>query len=272
MAKEMQYLKFVVALIDSGIWARMTPAARALYPVLLRFSDGHYKPVYPGTKRLLELTGFRQKASLRKARRELEDLRLISASRGSGTRNTLYRFHFEGVGGATESPRGATGDPAPGHPDAIGGPGMDPRGAHGMTPPYNQIQISINHHVPDSGIEGLRVRFGDEMLRAAESECRLAGRDATAGNLEKILYQHSAPHGASWADVESYLGPRVSPGSLSMIKNSFKEHQNGVFVFRDDLPEHLRELLANVCGNVFFEPDLLTQNRRDYWRSLDGSP
>jgi len=51
MGNQLTYFIFVCELIDAGIWAEMSPAARTLYPVLLRFSDRNFSPVYPGSKK-----------------------------------------------------------------------------------------------------------------------------------------------------------------------------------------------------------------------------
>jgi len=83
MGKDLPYAKLVVALFDSGLWARMSAAARALYPALLRFSDGQFKPVFPGTTVLLKMTGFKQKSTLRRAREELVELGLIQFRAGA---------------------------------------------------------------------------------------------------------------------------------------------------------------------------------------------
>src|SRR5690606_13774350 len=126
------------ALIDSGVWARMSGAARTLYPVLLRFSDRNFKPVYPGTKRLLELTGFKQKASLRRARAELVDLGLITLATGSGRTNTRYHFCFDGV--ATAPPTGSAERPSVGLAEPLPGVFAGLPGGSLEDPPYNQIQ------------------------------------------------------------------------------------------------------------------------------------
>ena len=93
-AGELQYFKFITDVIRSGTWARLSSAARALYPVLLSFTDRHFSPVYPGSNRLLELTGFKQKSSLRKAREELQEAGLILVKKGSGRTNSTYHFIF----------------------------------------------------------------------------------------------------------------------------------------------------------------------------------
>ncbi len=279
-AQEMAYFKFVSALIDSGIWAEMSPAARALYPVLLRFSDRNFKPVYPGTQTLLKLTGFKQKSSLRKARRELVELGLISVTEGTGRKNSYYHFRFD-WGDSTAPPSGLQKPPPAVSPSAppggISGPG---RGAQ-EDPAYNQIHISINNHVPDSrSAEGedtsreafLVRRFGQKSVDLARSECNLAGIPPTTANLEKILYRHDGGRGTSWAQVEKLLSEKISPGSLDAIREAFREESGGVLLFSDALPGFLKNILRQVSDSIFFEPGepgepVLT--RRQFWKGAD---
>ena len=61
---------------------------------------------HPGSNRLLELTGFKQKSSLRKAREELQEVGLILVKKGSGRTNSTYHFIFTPQESATVSPGG----------------------------------------------------------------------------------------------------------------------------------------------------------------------
>ena len=275
MSREFPFLKLVSPLIDTGIWAAMSPAARALYPVLLRFSDGKFKPVYPGSRILLKLTGFKQKSTLRRARRELVATGLLSVTEGSGRSNTVYHFRFDPLRGDQLPPGEAMQEPA-------GGEGVAHRGSPGQggeertgPPPYNQIHISINNNVPgeteaetSSGTQKtLREEFGERVVDLAISECGLGGIPPTDENLRKILYRDGGGAGPSWPDLVRYLSERISPGSLTMIQESFREEQHGVFIFSDDLPEFLKTLLGQTCPRVFFEPAAETVTSSGaFWR------
>ena len=271
--KEPQYFKFVSALIDRGIWAGMSAAARSLYPVLLRFSDRHYKEVWPGTQKLLKLTGFKQKASLRKARQELVDLGLITLARGSGRSNTRYYFHFDWVSG--EPPSGTQGRPSREASPAPRGVLGTATGGVPETPQYNQIHISINNTQNREGganeaelpteLSALKERFGRQAVALALSECELSGLPPSRPNVQKILYRGDTPHGESWSDVEEFLASRISPGSLKMIRESLIEERDGVLVFQDNLPEYLKQLLRRFDHRLFFEP-MTTTSRREFWR------
>jgi hypothetical protein len=225
----------------------MSPAARALYPVLLRFSDRDFKPVYPGTKRLLELTGFRQKSTLRQARAELIELGLIASRPGSGRKNTLYLFCFDGVTGAP--PRGI-----PEHPPAGGFPA--PPGGDQGPPGYNQIHISINNNV-------------QQPLAGAGSNHSRTERGADD---EKILYRNGIHPDRSWIEIAKELSRKISKGSLKMIEQALLEEREGVLIFSDRLPDYLKTLLKDTCDSVFFEPDGRTDEvpigRREFWKSV----
>lgn len=271
---DLPYFKFVSPLIDSGLWARMSSAARTLYPVLLRFSDKNFKYVYPGSRHLLKLTGFKQKSTLRKARKELVDLGLISITEGSGRTNTCYHFRFDVLvanapqGGQKTTPPGGNSVPLSGSTGATPGASAEPPG-------YNQIHISINNHVQDEQKEALESRssrvsegsekrkrdflvrrFGQRNLDLAASECKLAGIDATSENLEKILYRNERTDRVSWEEIEKYLTDKISPASLDQIRDSWMEERDGWIVFTDRLPGHLKALLRRITDRVFFEPPL----------------
>ncbi len=273
MSDELPYFKFVVALIDSGIWAKMSPAARALYPVLLRFSDRNFCPVYPGSQPLLKLTGFKQKSSLRKARKELISLGLIDANAGSGHRRTNYYFRFEALRGDPQvTPGGAPQHTTAGQERTPRRGGRVPPG--GITPdsPYNQIHISINNtNVPvekDPGkkpqLDFLKRRFGEDQVELAVNECRLAGLEAAPENLQKILYRGTAGVKTSWSEIQSRLSRTISGNSLKLIEKAFLEDREGVLVFQDRLPEYLKSVLRQLHVDTFFEAEEI--DRRSFWR------
>ncbi|MBL8018181.1 MAG: helix-turn-helix domain-containing protein [Leptospirales bacterium] len=249
--ESLPFAKLVTALFDRGVWARMSAAARALYPVLLRFSDGQFKGVYPGASRLMELTGFKHKKSIREARNELISLGLITATRGTGRTNTYYQFRFDWVGdtagyptGALQSPPGEAGrapQGVPGHPLR-----MDLEG-----PTHNQIHISITNHV-QSGIpaelENLRKRFGEERVRRALSECDLAGLDGNPANVESIL----SGKRRLWSATREKLAGMISPDSLRLIEEGLLADDGSSLRFDAGLPAHLKKILTRHTGRVEF--------------------
>ncbi len=274
------YFKFISGLIDSGIWAQMSTAARTLYPVLLRFSDSSFKPVYPGSQTLLRLTGFKQKTSLRRARKELVDLGLVSVTEGSGRKNTCYHFRFD-RGDLSRTPREALRAPAAGYPGAPGEVAGDTAETSAGTPQYNKIQISINNNVQESDtgkkdVENLNSRqmdflvrrFGKRNVDLAISECQLAGIPPQAENLKKLLYATESNHRKTWIEMEKYLTDKISPGSLAIIRESLIEERDGLIIFSDRVPQYLRQVIKQLNQNVFFEPALQEEQTtsRHFWK------
>ncbi|MBE7440685.1 MAG: helix-turn-helix domain-containing protein [Spirochaetales bacterium] len=231
MGKDLPYAKLVTALFDSGLWARMSAAARALYPALLRFSDGQFKPVFPGTTVLLKLTGFKQKSTLRKAREELVELGLITVSRGNGRKNSYYHFRMDWAcspEGHAAAPQGGVSAPRRG----AGGPAA---GALRVGQPYNHVHISITNN--PAGVP--------------------LAHDATPEAEQKRLYPTVEGKRASWSEIEKALAGQISASSLRMMKEALLSTENDLYIFSDSLPEHLKALLEQVCSRVYFANDLL---------------
>lgn len=289
-AHEMPFFKIVSPLIDSGIWARMSAAARTLYPVLLRFSDGSFKPVYPGSRVLLKLTGFKQKSSIRKARNELIELGLVSVTTGSGRKNTCYHFRFDTLGDMLAPPRVSAESSAEGSAAIPGGVAPAFSGDPESTPQYNKIHISINNNVQSEEeggaqsqeakeqstaaadrerIEFFERRFGREMVDLAISECELAGMPATADNVSRVLYQNSPKGEASIEELLQALRSRISPGSLQLIEEQFLETRAELLIFSSALPGHLQALLRRMSDQILFEQST-ARTRKDFWAGAGG--
>lgn len=259
MSEKLQFLKLPTKVITDGLWANLSPAAKALYPVLLRFSDGNYCPVYPGSNKLLELTGFKQKSSIRRARNELRLVGLIDFVPGTGRTSTRYYFRFPWD--ASQAP--------------LGGDAPIPRGSAHETPggfekptEYNQIKISINQNVhkeeknipeiqANNGQEfpDLALRFGDQAVIQAIQECHLSDLPVVHSNIEKLLSH--AESISSWSNILQELKHLVTPGSYELLKQGFKLEDDGVLFFSDCLPDHLRVMLNKTAGKMqlVFEPE-----------------
>lgn len=138
------YLAIMSDILDSGTWAKMGPAAKALYPVLCKFSSHTFKPVWPGTDELLRLTGFKTKKSLQEAKKELIQLGLLHVVAGTGRTSSHYYFRFDYPGSrvdieahrANAAVRRGIQEPPPA--DYLN----SPQGGSGVSP--NHINIHIN--------------------------------------------------------------------------------------------------------------------------------
>jgi hypothetical protein len=138
------YLAIMSDILDSGTWAKLGPAAKALYPVLCKFSNHNFKPVWPGTDILLKLTGFKTKKSLQEAKRELVEAGLIHVVPGTGRTPSHYYFRFDYPGSKVDIERHRdTQIPSRGIKiSPSGGVSGSPEG--GASPPPNHINIHIN--------------------------------------------------------------------------------------------------------------------------------
>lgn len=279
--QDLPYFKFVQPLIEAGIWAKMSSAARALYPVLLSFSDRYFSPVYPGSNKLLLLTGFKQKSSLRRAREELIQMGLILTTPGTGRVNTVYHFRFDWA-----TPRGL-GKRPPGVTEAAASENTR------STPPYNQIHISINnnHKINDlvekeenkETIGHLEQKYGKETVLHARNELELAGLPVDFVSLQKILFAYSTSAGMtlnkqtllsptnqnqSWKEIRNFLSEKISQFSMNQLDQALLNETDEILIFSSSLPVHLKQMLSRVAPHTCFEPEI-TSLRREVWRNSE---
>ncbi|MBM4042175.1 MAG: helix-turn-helix domain-containing protein [Planctomycetes bacterium] len=103
------FFKFMCELGTSGVWARLSKAAKAVYPMLGIHTDGSFKPVYPSLPRLMKLTGLSRQGVL-DGLRDLEAQGLIhrrsgrSNRQGEGNRQNIYEFAFDYEGSTLVHP------------------------------------------------------------------------------------------------------------------------------------------------------------------------
>jgi hypothetical protein len=103
------FFKFMCELGTSGTWARLSKAAKAVYPMLGIHTDGSFKPVYPSLPRLMKLTGLSRQGVL-DGLCDLEARGLIrrrsgkSNRQGQGNRQNIYEFAFEYPGSTLVHP------------------------------------------------------------------------------------------------------------------------------------------------------------------------
>ena len=239
-AENLTYFKFLSNIISRGIWAKLSSGARTLYPVLLSFSDRNFKPVWPGTKKLLELTGFKHKESISKARRELADAGLLTFSIGTGRKNTVYQFSIPHPEVCYNMPLGAVG--LGGLVSAEGSPGV-----RGDSPPYNQIHISIDNYpnMLNSKVKNNYTKSG----RSEKSNITNLNEEADLKHIKKDLPAFTF---STWKELKKELSNTVSPSSLNLICQAFLMQKDNNYIFRDNLPEYLKTHLRRIC-NVFFE-------------------
>lgn len=274
-AEELQFFKFPTQLIRSGAWGRLSTAARTLYPVLLSFTDRNYSPVYPGSNRLLELTGFKQKASLRRAREELQKEGLIFVEKGSGRTNSRYhfilRFSDTPQGSMATTPSGIPETPPAATSTAPLGAATDPLRHPPGDSGYNQIHISIQNHAEVPTRQGPEQEPHSRAYEAARNECLMAGIPPTAQNVQKILSREQGGGSMAWNQVQDALQGRVSPGSLRLLNSCFLGEEGGWIRLSDEVPEYLKTILQQIYDQILFEPHITGEGyteRNRHWNQL----
>ncbi|WCL47676.1 helix-turn-helix domain-containing protein [Leptospira sp. GIMC2001] len=170
MSEHQPYIRIMTDVIDSGVWALLSSSARTLYPVLLKFSDFHFKPVWPNTETLMGLTGFKTKKSIVEAKRDLEKHGLIHTIAGSGRKSTKFYFLFD-YEGSKITPLGDTGIPhRVANQYASGDYEGSSKGVMDGTPNHIKITINNNQHnrTKESGNESDDSEFSEEKKQSKE--------------------------------------------------------------------------------------------------------
>jgi len=104
------FFKFMCELGTSGVWAKLSKAAKAVYPMLGIHTDGTFKPVFPSIHRLMKLTGLSKKG-VADGLRNLEANGLIrrrsgkSHTKGQPNTHNIYEFRFEYPGSTLAYPK-----------------------------------------------------------------------------------------------------------------------------------------------------------------------
>jgi len=144
------YIRIMADIIESGLWAKLSVGARTLYPVLLKFSDSSFKPVWPATETLLRLTGFRTKKSIVLAKRDLVQAGLLFQVPGGGRTATKYYFSFH-YPGSKITPLGRKGMPPwEGEKSTSEREPVPTLGVPQVSPNHINITISNQNQIPET--------------------------------------------------------------------------------------------------------------------------
>ena len=270
MDEKTQYIKFMSDIIDSGIWASLSSSARALYPVLLKFSNKDFKPVWPSTETLMRLTGFKSKKSIIQAKKELSDTGLLHFVPGSGRSPSYYYFSFA-YKGSKIPPQGYTEN----HPrdsafstSGVAGFPAD-RGA-AVSPNNINITISNNHTLQkEKGFVGeestptaetVIAEFGADLFlqayRIAEEKGLKDNLSYIKGICKNLLHggqlknnqKHRGPsYAGTWKGFLDWAGSHLTKASVDLLK-SVKIEAEGRTIFIQD---QVSDFLANVIVKYF---------------------
>ncbi|MCG6146272.1 helix-turn-helix domain-containing protein [Leptospira bandrabouensis] len=274
------YIRLMTDIIDSGVWAGLSHAAKTLYPVLLKFSDYNFKPVWPNTETLMRLTGFKTKKSIVSAKKELTKAGLLYQVPGSGRTSTRYHFsfHYEGskitpLGDANISLRGSESE------SPEGSKPVDQGGASG-TPNHINITISNTNHVPPTAaagdlskekeekkaFESLVELFGPEIaleaykkavslhMESNVSYVQSLCRELISMQRQEVLKTEQKPsgnetlsHPASWVGFLSWASKELTQSSLHQLEKVQVQIDGNVIVVTSTLQGHLRQIV-----NMYF--------------------
>lgn len=254
MADPQQYIKFMSDIIDSGTWASLSSGARALYPVLLKFSDQNFKQVWPSTSTLLKLTGFKTKKSVIDAKKDLIDSGLIQTKSGSGHANSIYYFTFN-YPGSKITPLWDTPVYHPGVEKSTPGEEENtPRGDATGNP--NQINITITNNQiqkepkkskkkkSDRGaFEAVLEEYGEEIFNYAYAIAKTKSMENNIAYIRAICknkteelikrpnFEHK-PQGPSWRLFLEWAGKHLTRNSLENLKDlEIQAEPNKLIIF-----------------------------------------
>ncbi|WP_322113466.1 helix-turn-helix domain-containing protein [Leptospira soteropolitanensis] len=267
-------------IIDSGVWAGLSHAAKTLYPVLLKFSDYNFKPVWPNTETLMRLTGFKTKKSIVSAKKELTKAGLLYQVPGNGRTSTRYHFSFH-YEGSKITPLGDTSVTLRGtEVETPEGSKSTDKGGAGGTPNHINITISNTNHVPPTtaagdfskekeekkAFETLVELFGPEIALEAykkavslhmesnvsyvQSLCReliSLQRQEVLKTEQKHSSEETLSHPASWSGFLSWASKELTQSSLQQLEKVQVQIDGNVIVITSTLQGHLRQIV-----NMYF--------------------
>ncbi|TGL88388.1 helix-turn-helix domain-containing protein [Leptospira congkakensis] len=260
-------------IIDSGVWAELSHAAKTLYPVLLKFSDYNFKPVWPSTETLMRLTGFKTKKSIVSAKKELTQAGLLYQVPGSGRTSTRYHFSFH-YEGSRITPLGDT-NPLLRDLEMSASEGSKPssKGGADGTPNHINITISNTNNVPATSemgkereekkaFETLVELFGPEIALEAykkavslhmesnasyvQSICRelvSSQRQEMLKTEQKSPMEELVSHPASWAGFLSWASKELTQSSWNQLERMQVQTDGNVIIVTSPLQGHLRQIV-----------------------------
>jgi len=285
------FFKFMHDLVDSGTWAKLSVTAKTLYPVLCRFTNESFKPVWPGTEELLKLTGLKSKKSLQQAKKELIQAGLVDIISGTGRTSSRYYFKFDYPGSRINIEHYREKFISPRERDLYP-PGEDKSRREGMSnSPPNNINININTNnnkqeerlsnlelllknfqindvSKNNFIETLLQKYGPletgEAIKIAISK----GKNGDLKYLEGILKnREKAPKNNQHDNLYRHEVENIFDKKYHIYFNSIKQHykyNNTVYFLKyNDIPE--KELKQNAEANGYNIYFINVEKDEIYW-------
>ncbi|MBM9578026.1 helix-turn-helix domain-containing protein [Leptospira sp. 201903070] len=281
MGEHYPYIKFFADIIDSGVWASLSSAAKTLYLVLLKFSDQHFKPVWPSTDILLKLTGFKTKKSIIQGKRDLIQAGLLQVTPGTGHTSSRYYFCFNYPGSKIPPQGYNSGYPRSGEMDSLEGSKKNPQGASEGSPNHINITITNNQNQEPGkknaplSLSLLEEKYGSSLLSEALAIAKLRGMEANLRYVQGICknlmaapdsvpmpefnqnVSESNAKDPTWKGFLLWSRERLTRSSVEILEQVRVEPDGRTLCVLDNVPESLRMIIAKYFTEEIRPPILV---------------
>lgn len=280
MGEHYPYIKFFADIIESGVWANLSSAAKTLYLVLLKFSDQHFKPVWPSTEILLRLTGFKTKKSIIQGKRDLIQAGLLQVTPGTGHTSSRYYFCFN-YPGSKIPPQGYNfGNPGGGETETPGAGKNGPQGSGEVAPNHINITITNNQHQkPEKrkkqvSLDELEKEYGSAILTEALTIARGRGMETNLRYVQGICknltkakddfmpefnqnQERYNERETSWNGFLRWSKERLAKSSIETLEKIRVEPDGRTLCILDPVTESLRMIIAKYFTEEIRPPILV---------------
>ncbi|EKO15315.1 helix-turn-helix domain-containing protein [Leptospira kirschneri] len=280
MGEHYPYIKFFADIIESGVWANLSSAAKTLYLVLLKFSDQHFKPVWPSTEILLRLTGFKTKKSIIQGKRDLIQAGLLQVTPGTGHTSSRYYFCFN-YSGSKIPPQGYNfGNPGGGETETQGVGKNGPQGSGEMAPNHINITITNNQRQePEKrkkqvSLDELEKEYGSTTLTEALTIARGRGMETNLRYVQGICknltkakddfmpefnqnQERYNERETSWNGFLRWSKERLAKSSIETLEKIRVEPDGRTLCILDPVTESLRMIIAKYFTEEIRPPILV---------------
>ncbi|EMN26659.1 DNA-binding helix-turn-helix protein [Leptospira kirschneri serovar Sokoine str. RM1] len=280
MGEHYPYIKFFADIIESGVWANLSSAAKTLYLVLLKFSDQHFKPVWPSTEILLRLTGFKTKKSIIQGKRDLIQAGLLQVTPGTGHTSSRYYFCFNYPGSKIPPQGYNSGNPGGGETETQGVGKNGPQGSGEVAPNHINITITNNQHQePEKrkkqvSLDELEKEYGSTILTEALTIARGRGMETNLRYVQGICknltkakddfmpefnqnQERYNERETSWNGFLRWSKERLAKSSIETLEKIKVEPDGRTLCILDPVTESLRMIIAKYFTEEIRPPILV---------------
>ncbi|PJZ52892.1 helix-turn-helix domain-containing protein [Leptospira adleri] len=281
MGEHYPYIKFFADIIDSGVWAGLSSAAKTLYLVLLKFSNQHFKPVWPSTEMLLKLTGFKTKKSIIQGKRDLIQAGLLQVTPGTGHTSSRYYFCFNYAGSKIPPQGYNSGYLGGGESEIFEGSKKGSQGSAEGAPNHINITITNNQNQEPGkkntplSLSLLEEKYGTSILSEALGIAKLRGMEGNLRYVQGICKNlmgtenvapmpefNQPPSGmsekeATWKGFLTWSRERLTRSSIEILEQIRVEPDGRTICVLDSVPESLRMIIAKYFTEEIRPPILV---------------